>query len=139
VSPARRLALVVLFLASSVVTGFVAAKQFSAPTAGPSVTRLVPLQASTLGLVTRSAEPCSGPTVPSTSTWMRVLLNSGPTLVASESVRAGGTYRFPVAVGHYALTAVEGFVLVTPRNARLVAVDVRAGHTAVLNFANRCF
>jgi hypothetical protein len=59
----------------------------------------------------------------------KVVLSSGPTVVASESLHLGGTYRFVVAPGGYLVTQyVSG---TTYASARVV---VRVGRTFTFDF-----
>jgi hypothetical protein len=56
-----------------------------------------------VGVVTGFAEACPVLSKPAT-TELKVGLYSGPTLVASETIRSGNTYRFSVAPGPYRVT-----------------------------------
>ena len=93
------------------------------PSTLPPTSTFVP----TVGVVTGLAEPCTGPPTYQPSR-VKVQLHSGLTLVASQTVRSGASYRFSVVPGSYRLTGWWGSEDVT----------VRVGHTVTANFLDTC-
>ena len=81
------------------------------------------------GVVTGVAYACQGLVLPPDDVLhLRVSLYSGPSLVASETVRSGAKYRFSVPPGPYRVTGWWGSKGVT----------VRAGHRVTANFFDIC-
>jgi hypothetical protein len=60
-----------------------------------------PTTQSGLGVVSGYADACAGPQPVKPNSHVTVLLYAGPSLVGSETIRAGATYRFSVPPGSY--------------------------------------
>ena len=81
------------------------------------------------GVVTGVAYACQGLAFPPGDVLhVKVSLYSGPSLVASETVRSGAKYRFSVSPGSYRVTGWWGSK----------GVLVRAGNTTFTNLQNSC-
>ena len=81
------------------------------------------------GVVTGVAYACQGLALPPGDVLhVKVGLYSGPSLVASETVRSGAKYRFSVTPGSYRVTGWWGSK----------GVLVRAGNTTFTNLQNGC-
>jgi curli biogenesis system outer membrane secretion channel CsgG len=81
------------------------------------------------GVVTGVAYACQGLELPPGEVLhVKVSLYSGPSLVASETVRSGAKYRFSVSPGSYRVTGWWGSKGVT----------VRVGRIVTANFWNFC-
>lgn len=81
-----------------------------------------------VGVVTGTAEPCTGPPSLPIPHVVKIRLYFGKTLVASQTVRAGARYRFSVAPGRYEVTGWWGSE----------AVVVRAGRVVIFNIEDWC-
>jgi hypothetical protein len=60
------------------------------------------------GVVTGVADACGGLITSHVSPHVKVRLYSGPSLVASETIRSGATFRFSVAPGSYRVSGGPG-------------------------------
>jgi hypothetical protein len=81
------------------------------------------------GVVTGVTYACQGLALPSGEVFhVKVGLYSGPSLVASQTVRSGAKYRFSVPPGSYRVTGWWGSKGVT----------VRAGHRVTADFFDTC-
>jgi hypothetical protein len=79
------------------------------------------------GVVTGVSDACSNAAPPGSP--VKVVLSSGPTVVASESLHLGGAYRFVVAPGGYLVTDY-----VSGTNYASASVVVHSGRTFTFNF-----
>ena len=79
------------------------------------------------GVVTGVSDTCSNSAPPGSP--VKVVLSAGPTVVASESLHLGGTYRFVVAPGGYGVTDyVSGKMFAS------ASVVVHSGRTFTFDF-----
>ena len=79
------------------------------------------------GVVTGVSDACSN--FATKGSPVRVVISAGPTVVASESLHLGGTYRFVVAPGVYRVTDyVSGTIYAS------TSVVVRSGRTVTFDF-----
>jgi hypothetical protein len=74
------------------------------------------------GVVTGFADSCGGP-AGSGSSHVKVRLYSGPSLVASETIRSGARYRFKVAPGSYRVNGPGAAPKVVAIRANYVVTD----------------
>ena len=81
------------------------------------------------GTVKGYADACAGPPPPQPGSHVTVALYSGQALIASETIRAGATYRFSVAPGSY---RVKG------PGAPAKVIMIPAGHVVTDNIPNLC-
>ncbi len=88
------------------------------------------------GVVTGFADACMGLVLAGSALpRVTVLLYSGPTVVASTTIKSGAKYRFSVAPGSYKVKAQQA----NPSfQYRPKGVVVRAGHTATFSFPDYC-
>lgn len=85
------------------------------------------------GVVTGFAVACVGIQQESTLPRVTVLLYSGPTVVASTTIKSGSEYRFSVAPGSYKVKAQQAGFQYRPKG-----VAVRAGHSVAASFPDYC-
>ena len=85
------------------------------------------------GVVTGFAYACVFVQVESALPRVTVLLYSGPTVVASTTIKSGAKYRFSVAPGSYKVEAEQVGFPYRPKD-----VVVQAGHSVTTNFPDCC-
>ena len=98
----------------------------------PTTSRVRP----TLGVATGYADACAG--IALHQPRVEVLLYSGPTLVASETIRSGASYRFAATPGRYQVKIQQAKFQPNGQPYAPKGVVVRAGRIATANFPSYC-